>query len=117
MQQKLAGWKTKFLNIAGRAILAKACLNNIPTHIMQYIHLPKEITKKIDQIQRNFIWGTTSAKRKLHLIKWDTLTKGKNNGGLGMQQSEPKNKALLTKLAWRAFTNPTSLWASLLINK
>ncbi|KAK4731157.1 hypothetical protein R3W88_024145 [Solanum pinnatisectum] len=25
---------------------------------MQYIRLPTEITKKIDQIQRNFIWGS-----------------------------------------------------------
>lgn len=46
LQQKLVGWKTKFLNIAERTTLAKSSLNNIPTHVMQYIRLqlksPKE---------------------------------------------------------------------------
>lgn len=31
------------------------------------------ITKKINQIQRNFIWGSTSDKRKLHMVDWETF--------------------------------------------
>lgn len=34
LNSKLAGWKTKFLNIAGRTTLAKSSLSLVPTHIM-----------------------------------------------------------------------------------
>lgn len=117
LSQKLAGWKSKLLNIAGRTTLAMACLNNIPMHIMQYVKLPTTITKKIDQIQRNFIWGSTRDKRKLHMIDWKTLANKKVDRGLGGQRAEVKNNALLAKLAWRAYNNSSSPWAALLINK
>lgn len=63
LKKKLSGWKTNFLNIAGRKILVKTSLNRIPMHIMYYFKLPLGITKKIDKIQRNFVWGTTDVKR------------------------------------------------------
>jgi len=117
MQSKLAGWKTKFLNMAGRTTLAKACLSNIPTHIMQTTKLPSNIIKKIDQLQRNFIWGTTNEKKKLHMVKWDIVTSIKAKGGLGMQRAKTRNLALLTKLAWRAFKSPETLWAQILTKR
>jgi len=84
---------------------------------MQMIKLPRTITKKIDQIQRNFIWGSTSEKRKLHMVKWKVVTSKKNEEGLGVQRSETKNLALLSKLAWRAFQQPNLPWASVLLRK
>lgn len=59
LQSKLAGWKKQFLNITGRTTLAKASLSSIPNHVMQFTKLPSSILKKIDQIQRNFIWGSS----------------------------------------------------------
>ena len=37
VNKKLAGWKTKFLNLAGRTVLAKATLSSISSHVTQYI--------------------------------------------------------------------------------
>lgn len=85
LQSKMDGWKTNFLNITGRTTLAKACLNSIQTYIMQLHKLPISITKKIDKIQRNFIWGTTDTKRKLHMLNWNVITENKDIGGLGIQ--------------------------------
>lgn len=102
--------------MAGRTTLTKACLNSISTHIMHYIKLPASITKIIDKIQRNFIWGTTDEK-KIHLLSWNTLVSPKEEGGLGIQKTAFKNKALHAKLAWKMFNNQNSLWASLLIHK
>lgn len=67
MKVKLASWKTKFPNQAGRTALARAFLNNIPNHVMQYITLPLKVTNYIDKIQRNFKWGTSDIK-KIHMI-------------------------------------------------
>lgn len=55
IQNKLAGWKTRFLNVAGRTTLAKSSLNVIPTHVMQLSKLPASFTNRVDQIKRNFI--------------------------------------------------------------
>lgn len=80
LRNKLSGWKTRFLNIAGRSILAKTTLNNILNHTIQYITLLGQIHKKIHQIQRNCIWETTDSKRKIHLISWETIIKPKDEG-------------------------------------
>lgn len=68
LQSKMAGWKTRFLNIVGKTMLAKSCLNSIPTHITQFHILPASKTNKIDKIKRKFIWWTIDSKRKLHMI-------------------------------------------------
>lgn len=117
LQSKLSGWKTEFLNIAGRTTLVKSTLGHMATHLMQYIKLPCYVTNHLDRVQRNFIWGTTNSTKKLHMINWDTVVKNKELGGLNIQKSRVKNDAMLTKLAWRLYKNPNSLWASLLTKK
>lgn len=44
------------------------------------------------------------------MAKWDTITKPKKEGGLGMEQTCIKNDTLLSRLAWRIQTNSSSLW-------
>lgn len=117
LRKKMAGWKTKFLNLAGRTTLVKACLNSIPTYVMTYVKLPKHITKKIYQIQCNFIWGTTSEKRRIHLLNWQTITLLKDLGGIGIKKSSHKYMALLRKLAWKTFNGSPNLWSPVLLSK
>lgn len=35
---------------------------------MQYIKLPTKITKDIDKLQRDFVWGTTAEKSDPYLV-------------------------------------------------
>lgn len=49
MISKLSGWKTKFLNMAGRTTLTKAFLGSMSNHVMQFIILPNKIHKLIDR--------------------------------------------------------------------
>lgn len=101
-----------------RTILAKAILSNTPTHVMQTIMLPETINQKINKIQWQFVWWSSSTeKNKIHLLNWTTLTSNKDIGGLSLQDAKVKNKALITKLAWTCSTNQHKLWASILINK
>lgn len=99
MNTKLVDWKINFLNVTGRTTLARVSLNNIPNHIIQYITLPNMILRKIDRIHRNFIWGTTEVKKKMHLLSWKVVTRPKELGGLGIQRAPDKNKALHAALA------------------
>ncbi|XP_070010645.1 uncharacterized protein [Nicotiana sylvestris] len=117
MRSKLANWKISCLTMAGRSTLIFSTLSSIPNHVMQYIHLPVKILNHIDKIQRNFLWGTTTTKRKLHLVNWKTITKPKRQGGLGLVKTFTKNLTMLTCLAWRFFINPPSLWDNTLITQ
>ena len=58
-----------------------------------------------------FIWGGTNDKRRVHLIKWDTVTRCKENGGLGLRKMSRINKAFMAKLGWRLLLEKESLWA------
>ncbi|KAH0736458.1 hypothetical protein KY285_012165 [Solanum tuberosum] len=105
------------MNMSGRTMLAKASLSSIPCHVMQYIQVPVKINKLINRVQRNFVWGTNNEKKKMHLVSWDTNASLKADGGLGLQKSELKNKALHVSLAWRLIDQPNSLWGQILISK
>ncbi|KAH0672800.1 hypothetical protein KY290_025033 [Solanum tuberosum] len=96
--------------MAGRTILVQSTLNSIPNYHMQYFKIPQKILHSINKIQRDFIWGSSQRKKKIHYLNWKTITTPKQLGGLGLRDVISKNKAILSGLAWRMFTNPTSLW-------
>lgn len=52
VNNRLAGWKSKLLNRAGKMTLAKLVLFFIPT----YLWIPEGICNHIDAVVRNFIW-------------------------------------------------------------
>ncbi|KAK3211992.1 hypothetical protein Dsin_016698 [Dipteronia sinensis] len=78
-QNKLANWKSASLSFAGRCTLIKAVTSALPIYAiyaiyaMQSIKLPSETCSTLDQINRNFLWGNTSDKKKIHLVNWDTV--------------------------------------------
>ena len=64
MKQKLAGWKSNFLSMAGRAVLIQVSISTIPAYIMQCVSLPSKNQNGIDKISQNFLWGTTESTKK-----------------------------------------------------
>lgn len=114
MQKKLVSWKVKFLNIAGRTPLAISALNSISSHAMQYTYLPNKILSQIDCILRNFIWGSTDETNKIHYVNWDTVTKQKEEGGLGITKAKSKN-IIYSKQTY--LENPNNLWSRIIIFK
>lgn len=117
MNNKLRGWKIKFLSITGRTTLIKSILNSIPKYTMQINLLPRNITNNMDCIQRNFLCGSSDEKRKIHLINWVTVTMPKSQGGLGIHKSEGKNSALISSFNWRLMKNKSHLWVRILQKK
>ena len=85
VKSKLAGWKSNLLSMAGSCVLTNSVTSAIPAYIMQGTILPTRIHNGLDKINRNFIWGSTEVKRKIHLVGWDKVTSHKEEGGLGIK--------------------------------
>ena len=104
MKSKMAGWKSNLLSLAGRIVLTQSVTSTIPSYVMQHTTLPPKILQGIDKLNRDFLWGTSESRKKVHLIGWNKITKAKEEGGLSIHAAKPKNIALLAKLNWRFHT-------------
>jgi hypothetical protein len=100
IQGKLAGWKSRTLFLIGWCMLINSVTSTIPTHIMQYCLLPNPLCKRLDRLNREFLWGDTAVTKKLHLLNWKVVTRPKEEGGMGIKCSRCRNLALLAKRNW-----------------
>lgn len=112
-QNRLASWKSKVLNMAGRLTLIHYVTAAIPLYAMQTARLPMSICNKLDKINRYFLWGDSEVLKKPHLVNWDTVCLPKLHGRLGIKKTTDMNQAMLAKAGWRLFQKDAGLWASI----
>ena len=85
--------------MAGRAVLIQASSSETPAYIMQSNLLLGKVLEGIDRVNRNFLWGSTENKGKMHWVGWKKVTRPKDEGVLGLQIAKGRNTALLAKLS------------------
>ena len=95
----------------------KSIMSAIPNYVMQGEALPIHLCEKLDKIIRDFLWGSTREKKKLHLVGWSKIIKPKEEGGLGLQAAREKNLALLANLNLRMYKEKEALWANVILKK
>lgn len=103
--------------MGGRLALVKSTLSNLPIYYMSLFKIPVAVANKIERIQRQFLWGDSEGKKKLHLVKWDKITKNKKFGGLGIKRLMEHNAALLAKWWWRFSREKEALWVRVISKK
>ena len=97
------------------ATLVKSSVVSIPIYTMQTTHgLPQKISRQLDQLSCQFLWGDTHQRRSCHTVSWVTITLPKAVGGLGIQSVYHRNRAILTNQAWCLYHSPHMLWAQVL---
>ncbi|RVW23505.1 Transposon TX1 uncharacterized 149 kDa protein [Vitis vinifera] len=73
--------------------------------------------KRLEKIQRDFLWGGGALEKRLHLVKWAVVCTHKKMGGLGFRNLSILNKALLCKWSWRFAVERDSYWKLIISTK
>lgn len=80
----LTGWKSVTLSMAGKMTLIQAVSSAIPTHSMKTSKLPMTVCHELDRFTKNFLWGSTNSKKKVHIVSWEKVAWPKHLGRLGL---------------------------------
>lgn len=91
-------------------MLIKSSLASLPIHLLSLFTVPVSIVEKMEEIMRNFLWGTTNEKKRYHLLSWEQVCLPKEWGGLSLRRIVDINKALLCKWVWRLGDDDNELW-------
>ena len=96
-RRRLATWKRQYISKGGRVTLIRSTLSNLPIYFMSLFRIPSLVCKRLEKIQRDFLWGGGNLEKKSHLVSWATVCTDKKVGGLGVRGLHKLNKALLGK--------------------
>ena len=115
--KRLALWKRNYISKGGKVTLIKSTLASLPLYQMSMVRMPVIVAKRLEKLQRNFLWGGGALEKKAHLEKWEVVCTGKGLGGLGLRNLSLMNKALLGKWIWRFASDMDCNWKSLIAFK
>jgi len=66
---------------------------------------------------QHFLLNSVKDRHKHAYLSWHNVTRPKQEGGLGLKNSESMNQAFLMKHLWRLFVGDNSLWVSVYKSK
>jgi len=114
MGGKLAAWKGRLLNKAGRLRLVNSVLSSLPTYFLTVFKLPKWAIKKIDRIRRSFLWKEAAEANGGHcLVQWSKTLRPKKFGGLGILDLDLFSRALRLRWLWFQWTESEQPWVGI----
>ncbi|RVW40617.1 putative ribonuclease H protein [Vitis vinifera] len=117
MRRRLALWKRQYISKGGRVTLIKSTLASMPIYQLSLFQMPQDVARRLEKLQRDFLWGGGSLERKVHLINWEVVCAQKEKGGLGIRRIALLNKVLLGKWLWRFAFEEDKLWKKVIMEK
>ena len=116
-EKKLSYWKGKLMTYGGRLILINSVLTSMPMFLLSFFEVPVGVRKRLDFYRSRFFWQGDENKTKYRLAKWDIICRPKDQGGLGIENLEDKNRCLLSKWLYRLSVEDGGMWSQILHNK
>ena len=117
IKRRLTGWKKLYLSKGGRLTLLKSTLSSMPTYFMSLFPIPIKVARRIELLQRNFLWNGLGDSHSYHLVAWNKVCSPIAHGGLGVRPLHLFNRALLGKWLWRFGREDTRLWKQVAVAK
>ncbi|RVW59950.1 hypothetical protein CK203_086973 [Vitis vinifera] len=78
--------------------------------------MPKIVARRLEKVQRDFLWGEGNLEGKIHLVNWEVVCTDKEKGGLGLRKLAML-KSLLGKWIWRYACDKDNLWKQVITVK
>ena len=118
LKQKMAKrpdpWRGKHLSSGGKLVLTISCLSSLPIFMMGFYLLPKSVHKWMDSLRGKFFWQGAKEEFKYHMASWDSVSRPKDKGGLGIINTKLMNECLLVKWIWKIMKGADETWFHLL---
>lgn len=114
---KLYSWDARQLFMVGRSTFAQSILLSIPSYFMQSMMISKGIYVEIERLVRQFIWGSSSGKKKLAMANWNFIFQPWSNRSFGVGHLRDHNTSFMVKLGFHLITNSNALWVRILRSK
>ena len=115
-EKKLGCWASKMLSYGDRLVLINSVLSSLPMFLLSFFQIPMGVRKRLDYFRSRFFWQSEQHKRKYRLTKWNIICRPKDQGRLGIEDLQIKNKCLLSKWIFKIL-NEKGVWHELLCNK
>ncbi|XP_020258577.1 uncharacterized protein LOC109834984 [Asparagus officinalis] len=103
-------WSSKSLSYAGRIQVIKSVILGVQIYWTSSYILPMKVLQRIDEMNRDFLWGKSDHKQKVSLVAWEKICQGKKFGGLGIFSAKLWNFAAALKNIWYIHVNKELLW-------
>jgi hypothetical protein len=103
-EKKLANWIGKMLSYGDRLVLINSVLTILPMFMLSFFEIPKGVRKRLDFFHSRLFWQSDGHKKKYRLTRWNIVCRPKDQGGLGIEVLELKNKCLLSKWLFKILT-------------
>eukprot|EP00253_Pinus_taeda_P015495 PITA_15495 len=98
LESKLKHWSYKCLSRAGRLVLIKSALMEIPIYWASLTWVPKGILNSIDKLCSKFLWARSKFERVTLWIAWDKIARPKEWGDwIRLPQKSSKNSSVVWK--------------------
>ena len=99
--------------LAGRRVLVRCVLSAMPTFAFTALRIPKKFIKEIDKSRRRFLWaGDEEISGGKCKVRWASVTKPEQLGGLGIPDLSRFAQALRMRWLWLSWKQPTRPWVS-----
>jgi hypothetical protein len=112
--KRIAGYKGKLLSYGARLTLLRACLASIPIYLMSIIKFPKWAIKAINTQMANFFWNYQKNSHKYHLSNGPSVSRRKEQGGMGILDLRDLNLCLLASWVQRYHDAGGRLWREII---
>uniref|UniRef100_A0A8I6YB15 Reverse transcriptase domain-containing protein n=1 Tax=Hordeum vulgare subsp. vulgare TaxID=112509 RepID=A0A8I6YB15_HORVV len=116
-EKKLSCWKGKLLSYGGRLVLVNSVLTSMPMFLLSFFEVLVGVRNRLDFYRSRFFWQSDEVKTKYRLARWDIICRPKEQGGLGIENLEVKNRCLLSKWLFRLSVKTEDMWVQILRNK
>ncbi|XP_074305710.1 uncharacterized protein LOC141640931 [Silene latifolia] len=111
IQKKVFHWSSHALSYAGKLQLISSVVFGLDNYWGASLLLPGAITKRIEQLCRQFFWGIPDSARKLVFKSWKSICSPWSGGGFNIKDLSSWNRSLLVKWLALLLAPASSLWA------